>query len=186
MHVRRRPSGIERRRLDFVLRLWLAEIHVFARFDERIVALHGGLQNLPVHRLGLILVLNRGGQLRKRIRAEEIAVRIDVRRRRFPTFALDGVGIEDRPYRSGGIVGRLRIFIHRYGGIKKIILARMVVDLLVVAIIVGRVGINVLVYVAVRVIAFGLVVEALADLVDQDEIVPILDAQTGRSHQGEK
>ena len=44
----------------------------------------------------------------------------------------------------------------------------MVVNVFVVAIIVGRIGIDIVVDVAVRIIAFGLVVEALAHLVDQE------------------
>ncbi len=52
----------------------------------------------------------------------------------------------------------------------------MEVDSLVVAVIIGRVRVNVVVNVAVRVVALGFVVESLADLVSQYQIVPVFDA----------
>jgi len=61
----------------------------------------------------------------------------------------------------------------------------MIVNVLVVAVIVRCVGFNILVDVAVRIVALGLVVKTLADLIDQNQVVPILDAQSDRLHQRE-
>jgi hypothetical protein len=54
----------------------------------------------------------------------------------------------------------------------------MEVDDVVVAIIVTPVGIEVVIDVAVRIVALGLVVKALADLVDENEIMPVFDGQS--------
>src|SRR5512135_1008024 len=77
MHVGSGPRRVERRRLKFVLWSRLVEVGVFTRVNERIVTLHGGVENLALHRLGLKFVLDRGGELRQRVAAEKITVGIN-------------------------------------------------------------------------------------------------------------
>ena len=60
MHVGRCPSGVEWRVLNLEFWRRLAEVGIFARLDERIIALHRGLQSLAFHRLGLKLVFDLG------------------------------------------------------------------------------------------------------------------------------
>ncbi|HWH77934.1 MAG TPA: hypothetical protein VNT76_11205, partial [Candidatus Binatus sp.] len=87
--------------MNFVLGRGLGEVIIHSFIDERIVASHGRLENVPIHRLCLVFVLDRGGEFAQRVGAEKVTVRIDIGRHNFPTFARNRVGIEDCPLRPG-------------------------------------------------------------------------------------
>ena len=59
-------------------------------------------------------------------------------------------------------------------------MGRIVIDAGIIAVITRPVGVELIVQIAVRVIAFGLVIKALAELVHQDEVVPVLDLESRR------
>src|ERR1041384_1210136 len=135
MDIRSRPSGIERRHLNLVFRRWFAEVVVLARIDKRIVTLNGGLQYFTPHRFGLVFVADCGSELRQSVRTKKISIGVDIRRRYLPALALYRLAIEDRPDRTGRIVRRLGIVVHRDDGIEQTVLVWMVFDPLTIAII---------------------------------------------------
>src|SRR5437016_4814377 len=97
MNAGRRPGGIERGRLDFVLGSWFSKIRILARIHKRIVSGHGLLQSHGRHRLLLIFANDLARELGKRGRTEKPALRIHVWRRTRPTLSSNRVCIEDRP-----------------------------------------------------------------------------------------
>src|SRR5262245_57619481 len=103
----------------------------------------------------------------------------------FPLLSFHRVGVEYSPDGASGIVRRFRVFVHRHGGVEKVVLGGIVFDILVIAVVVGRVGFDFIVHIAVGVIPFGLIVESLANLIDQDQILPVLHVQAGGADQGE-
>jgi hypothetical protein len=62
---------------------------------------------------------------------------------------------------------------------------RIVIDTGIITVIPSPVGVELIVQIAVRVIAFGLVVKTLTQLVHQNEILPVLDLQAGGTHERE-
>ena len=99
----RRPCGMERRFLNFVHWSRLSELGIFSRVDVRVVLVHGLFQHVSWNWPQLIWVFDFSRQLRNRVRAEEPAIRIDVRRLGIPLFAHDGIRVKDRPYRATAI-----------------------------------------------------------------------------------
>src|SRR5262249_22075231 len=104
-------------------------------------------------------------------------------RRNLPSFPLNCSRIEDRPDRPGAIIGGLGVFVHRHRRIKKIVSGWIELDVLAIAIVVWRTRIDLATQVTMRRIALGLVVEPLADLVHQDQILPILYVEAGGAHE---
>src|SRR5262245_59144449 len=102
-----------------------------------------------------------------------------------PLLSFHRVGVEYSPDGPSGIVRWFRVFVHRHGGVEKVVLGGIVFDILVIAVVVGRVGLDFVVYIAVWVIPFGLIVESLANLIDQDQILPVLHVQAGGSDERE-
>src|SRR5262245_11208595 len=66
---------------------------------------------------------------------------------------------------------------------KKIVSRRIELDVLAIAIVVWRTRINLVTKITVGRIAFGFVVKPFADLVHQDQVLPILHVEAGGTHE---
>src|SRR5579883_1135235 len=98
-----------------------------------------------------------------------------MRRSRIPLFARYSIGIENRPDRAAAVMA---VADPGQRGIDEIVWT--IFGVLGVEIAVRLVGVGALVSVVSEVIA-GLVIEAFAQHVDQDDVLPILDFQPDRA-----
>src|SRR5262249_29301732 len=97
-----------------------------------------------------------------------IAIGIDIGRHNLPLLSFHRVGVEYGPDGPSGVIRWFRVLVHRHGGVEKVVLGWIVFDILVIAVVVGRVGLDFVVHIAVGVIPFGFVVKSFPNLIDQD------------------
>src|SRR3989338_7922109 len=181
----RSPGSIEWGSLYLVLGCGFAEIRVRAGIHKGVVSGHRRLQGSAIHRSCLISVLDGGGEIRERVRAEEPAVGIDVRRRDLPPLPCHCVRVEDCPYRTGRVVRRSRSRIHRRGGIEEIIPACIIFDIGGIEVTAWGIRADVVIPVSSRVITFRLIIESLTHLVYEDYVLPIPDTKAGSADERE-
>src|SRR5262249_16014147 len=114
-----------------------------------------------------------------------IAIGIDIGRDNLPLLSFHRVGVEYSPDGPSGVIRWFRVLVHRHGGVEKVVLGGIVFDILVIAVVVGRVGFDFVVHIAVGVIPFGLIEQSFATVIDRDKTLPVLHVQAGGADQGE-
>src|SRR6516162_5605680 len=170
MEYRRRPSGIKRRPGDLVPRGRLTKIRILTGIDERIVARDGVGESLRRHRQALIFHHDFPRQLFERIGGEEkTRLAIDLRRRRLPLLAANGISVKDRPDRSAAVMAVTDSGKGRVDEITGIIFCVFGVE-----VVVRLVRIDAQIGVVAKIVG-GFVVEAPTQHVDEDYILPVLD-----------
>src|SRR5262249_21619498 len=103
MEDRCRPGRVEGWRFNLVHRSGLFEVLVDAGGDEGVVAVYGLLKHRARNRLPLIGIADTAGEFANRIRAEEEAVRIDIRRLWVPLLSCHRIGVENCPDRTAAV-----------------------------------------------------------------------------------
>jgi hypothetical protein len=168
VHDRCRPGGIEWRLRDLVHWTRFTEIVVDAGSDKGIIPCHGFLQIGRRHRHSLIFhddFLSEIGQL---VGGEEEARRyVDKRRRRCPSLAGNRIAVENRPDRPAAIVS---VVDPRQRRIQEII--GIPLEVLGIQVAPLNIGIERIVVVG-DVLPPRLLVEAFAEHIDQDQVLPI-------------